>query len=271
MRVVSYSDHYVRPEHFADYTVWMLNGADPWLMRPLRSFAAEYGLSEKQRSGAEIVRHLRALVNQWIDSGKDSHGIEEPSKRNVITVLPDAGERLTDVLQEWIDRHKPSARIMGTGEVAVFDPPIPSLRGVEPALFAREYAVFWLYKILNSPVAARIARCSNRTCGAYYLRRRVRNSAIKRGTYCVRCSGVGSTVRTNASRERRKQTLINLAADVWPADWKPTVGYSKLSDWVAARMKKKKMSPPVEITGRWVTEKRKEIEMEVERRKHAKG
>jgi hypothetical protein len=143
------------------------------------------------------------------------------------------------MLGAWVDRHKPSVGVMGTGELAVWDPPTPSLRDVEPSLFGKEYAMYWLFKLLNSPVAALLARCENRKCGNYYLRRRVRKSPIKRGTYCGRCTGVGSTARTKASRERRKQTLINLAAGVWPDEWKPTREYRKLSDWVAAEMRKK--------------------------------
>jgi hypothetical protein len=143
------------------------------------------------------------------------------------------------MLGAWVDRHKPSVGVMGTGELAVWDPPTPSLRDVEPSLFGKEYAMYWLFKLLNSPVAALLARCENRKCGNYYLRRRVRKSPIKRGTCCGRCTGVGSTARTKASRERRKQTLINLAAGVWPDEWKPTREYRKLSDWVAAEMRKK--------------------------------
>jgi hypothetical protein len=266
LKLLPSGDYYIAPKYFADYTVALLNGADPWQLFPLSAFAGEYKASEKQFSSAEMTRYLRALVDNWIDSGKDASGIEEPSHRNVSGVFQDSGERLTDVLGSWIGRHRPMLGILGSGELAVWDPPIPTLRGSEPAFFGKEFAVYWLYKLLNSLFASRLARCGNQKCGRYYLRRRVRKSAIKRGAFCSNCSGAGSAARTKISRKKQEQELIEAGAYAWPS-WRADL-HGKQSEWVAleinTRLGKER------ITGNWVTRNRPAIEAEVKRRMKAK-
>jgi hypothetical protein len=85
---------------------------------------------------------------------------------------------------------------------------------------------------------------------------------IKRGAYCGKCIGIGAAERTRISRNARKQELIDLAAKVWPLDWKPTPKYKSRSDWVVAEMKKRK--PSVLITRKWISQNQQAIEMAVD-------
>jgi hypothetical protein len=221
------------------------------------------------------MKEFRALVEQWIDSGKDSNGIEQPLTRNVRKVPPGYTESLFDVLLAWLGRHTPKPVLTNSGRIAISlgSPSISELdengrvRYLDPEHYAKECAIFHFKELLDLAGAHRLARCNNPKCGRYYLRRRLRKAEIKRGTYCGECSGVGSVVRTRASRGVRAQKLVNLAVDVWD-QWKPTHRYGKKSDWVAKQINKR--SDAV-ITGKWVSQNQRAIESELERRKHAKS
>jgi hypothetical protein len=228
----------------------------------------EYGEGGETDANAEFAKFLRALVDRWIDSGIDSFGRERPLRRHLQNRLSGFNESLFDLLLRWTETHLKPA-LLGTGKVTFLDQ-FPFLPKPDPESLGRDRATYWFMELLNCPGANRLARCSNIECGAYYVRQRLRKKEIKRGPFCERCAGTAATDRVKLSRERQKQALINLAADVWPTTWKPTKRYSTLSMSVVAAMKKKAKTP-VAITGKWVTQNRKAIEIEVERRENAKS
>jgi hypothetical protein len=170
----------------------------------------------------------------------------------------------------------PTPVLMQTGKVAIAVQS-PShwelderglVKYLEPGKYAEECAIFYFKELLDTPGAHRVSRCNNPECSRpYYLRRRLpREAEIKRGTYCGKCAGIGSVARMRISRESRKQKMISLAADFWDG-WKPTNRQGKRPDWVAKQVNRQSHAT---ITGKWVSQNLRAIEMELER-KRAKG
>ena len=257
-----------RDRWLPDWVVGFLNGEKHWGLLDHPNVGKHYSPETRQQADELFAKSLHALANQWIDSGKDSEGIEEPLKRDVSRILPGDTQPLFDVLSDWLGRNMPKPALMRTGKVAILVDP-PNLGALDPRFYARECAVYWFKELLDTPGAYRVARCKNPACQIYYLRGRLQKSAIKRGTYCRHCGGAASTERTRSSRESCKRRLIDLAADFWPG-WKPTGQNLKQSNWVAAKMKRK-LGTNIQITGKWVTQNRKAIETEVKLREQARG
>lgn len=242
---------------------------DPITASYLTEIDTEYGPAGRRLAHQEFVGCLRALVDQWIDSSKDPDGIEEPLKRSLTGKFPGSEDPLYEVLVAWVGKNvRPS--IERTGKLVALEP-LLFFPGLDPISFGRQHAIYWFVTLLDCPGARRLSRCANRGCRQYYARRRLRTAPVKRGAFCSKCGGAGSEARTKVSRDVRKQQLIALAADVWPVLWKPTRRHAKLSELVVAKMKRKTRKTPVTITGKWVSQNRKIIEMEVERRKNAKS
>ena len=258
-----------------EWIVWLLNEGKHWGWLDHASNPLNLKPEQLRRADEVFMKQFRALVEQWIESGKDSNGIEQPLTRNVRNVPSGYAEPLFGVLLAWLGRHTPKPVLMNSGKIAISlcSPSISELdengrvRHLDPEHYAKECAIFHLKELLDLAGAHRLARCNNPKCGRYYLRRRLRKAEIKRGTYCGECSGAGSVARTRVSREGRAQKLVNLAVQVWD-QWKPTHRYGKKSDWVAKQINKRSDAA---ITGKWVSQNRTAIEIEQERRKHAKG
>jgi hypothetical protein len=94
---------------------------------------------------------------------------------------------------------------------------------------------------------------------------------IEHGTFCKECKNRGGARRIAASREQRKKEMIGSAADCW-LKWKPRHG--KQAKWIAKLVNREldkhhRIHDP--ITGKWVTQNKKSIEAELERRNHAKS
>jgi hypothetical protein len=143
--------------------------------------------------------------------------------------------------------------------------------------FGMKVAMYWFARLLDSPFSRLLARCDD--CGTYFAYERAPRIDIKGGTHCANCKGQGSARRMKSTRERRTNELVGFAADVWE-QWKPDSRHGVRSKWIAERVNrrtakiegksgKKSESLFSVITGRWVTQHLTEIEVEVERRKHA--
>jgi hypothetical protein len=81
---------------------------------------------------------------------------------------------------------------------------------------------------------------------------------IKNGTYCERCKGKGRAISTSRTRDRKRQLLLELAAEFLPqySDKKRDCGQS---EWIADQMNRR-LRPEDRITKKWVTQNRKKIE-----------
>jgi len=266
-------DKAVQPFHLGRI-VNFLNGGKHWGWLSEAETAKHYQPEQVKQADILFTKRLRALVDQWIGSGKDREGIESPLNRNVNAVPTGYTQPLFDVLSAWLNRNMPTPALMRSGKIAIIAQP-PKDRTTDehglvkfrdPEEYGNECAIFHFKELLDTPGAHRVGRCNNPKCRRYYVRRRLRKAEIKRGTYCGNCTAAGSVERMKRSREARKQRLVSLAADRWD-DWKQTRRYGEKADWVARQMNK--LSDRA-ITAKWVTRNRLAIEAEVERRKHAK-
>jgi hypothetical protein len=216
--------------HHLSLAVFFLNGGGHWGMLDWGMLNAPQKSEDVKRGDAVFLKTFRALVNQWIDSGKDGEGIESPLRRNVNEVPGGYEVPLYEVMLGWLNRNLPKPALMRNGKIAILaqspklwttdDRNLVKYR--DPEEYARECAIFQFKELLELPGANRLACCNNPRCGRYYLRIRLRKKEIKRGAYCGKCVAIGAVERTKISRNARKQELIELAANVWPPDWKPT-------------------------------------------------
>jgi len=199
---------------------------------------------------AETFHHaLRGLVDAWIDSGK-SNGVESPHER----IVP---RHIQAVLVGYSHRNPVRWDYSASdGGLRIY----ATLRNRtdDRARAALDTASVLFIRLLNWRARARLARCDE--CGTYFLRKRMpkKGMNIKRGSFCPKDKGKGSAKRTNAGRERKRGGLVARAAEFWPK-WKPARRYGERSVWVARQMN-------AGITGKWVTQNKKAIEAEVERR-----
>jgi hypothetical protein len=268
----------VAQAHHLRRAVYLLNGGKHWGWLSFPGEADTFTPEVLKRADAMFLSSFRALANQWIDSGVDAE-IESPLARNIRKVPPGYTESLFDVLYAWLNRNMPKPTLMNSGKIAIVAQSPNNwtadehglARQVEPAAYARECAIFHFKELLDTPGAHRLARCNNPECGRLYLRSRLRKREIKRGTFCADCAGKGSQVRTRATRDRRRQALIELAAGYW-AQWKTRSRREKQSVWVALKVNRDRKSREDMrvITDRWVSRNREAIEREIEKRTHRK-
>lgn len=268
-------DKAAQPHHLSRI-VHFLNGSKYWGWLSEPEMAENYQPEQVNQGNALFTMTLQALVDQWIDSGKDAEGIESPLTRNLNAVPLGCTQPLLDVLLAWLNRGNwPSYTLMQSGKIGIVSqPPRPFIadeRGLakyrEPEEYANGCAIFFFMELLDTPGSHRVGRCNNSECGRYYVRQRLRKADIKRGSYCGQCARVGSVVRTKISRETARQKLVSLAAGCWDA-WTQTRRNGERADWVAKQVNKRST---VGVTGRWVSRNLKAIEVELERRKNAKS
>jgi len=259
--------------HHLGHAVYLLNGGKHWGWLSFPGEGDAFTVEVLEHADATFLDAFRALVNQWINSGIEAE-IESPLNRDVRKVLPGDTTPLFDILYAWLNRNMPKPALMNSGKIAILAQS-PSnwttdeqglAKRVEPEEYAKECAIFHFKELLDTPGAHRLGRCNNPECGRHYLRRRLRKKEIKRGTFCTECVGKGSQVRTRATRDRRRQTLIESAAGYW-TQGKAVRLRGTLSDWVAGKLRKEQN---ITITRKWVSRNRKAIEIEVEKRVQSK-
>jgi hypothetical protein len=244
-------------------------------------------LSSDGRESSMLTRLVRFVVDKWIDSGRNVDG-EYPWKRQ-----PWRG-----LIRYYMERNPPELFFTKDGlsllvgspryargearDLAWFAkcveemlsqlpdrrPPDAKYRKVLHSAAVRATALY--LQMLDSPISARLFRCDG--CGAYFARTRAPKKAhpISRGSWCANCKGKGSARRNENSRDSRTGKMVELAADVWP-QWQPERRHrdGERGEWVAHKVNQRQRWK--NITANWVTRHTKEIEAEVDRRKHAKG
>jgi hypothetical protein len=240
-----------------DVILSYLNGGRHWGRLILPDFARKYTREEIIRTDAEFLKTLRALVDQWIDSGINEDGIETPSSRYVRGLPKGYSESLFDILHRWLGRNMPKTVLMNEGKIGILDQR-PNLYGeLELDAYAHESAIFYLKELLECPAPHRLGKCRNPKCRTYFIRKRARNGEIKRGTYCGKCQLIGASERTRLSRQRRKNQQLDAAAKVW-RQWKKSNSYPNRSEWVAKQVNKQVRSG-TPIQAKWVTQNKKTI------------
>lgn len=114
-----------------DRVIGLLNGGKDWgwLSRPV--VKNEYSPGLVQKANSQFTRSLRALVDQWIDSGRDPEGREAPTRRDINIIPPGYTEPLFDMLHDWLRSNKPPAVLRRSGKIAVVVK-WPDIYGIDP-------------------------------------------------------------------------------------------------------------------------------------------
>ncbi len=140
--------------------VELLNTGRHWglLQHPL--VAQGYTPEALRRADAAFLTTLRALVDQWIDSGINEDGTETPSSRYVRGLPRGYSESLFDILCGWLGRNMPKPLLSSDGRIGIIDQP-PNHYGLEAETYAREQAIYYFKELLESPVPHRLGKCKN--------------------------------------------------------------------------------------------------------------
>lgn len=235
----------------------LLNGLDDDHSVPLSTVGNAMYL--KPPSASEI---LRSWMDQWLASGKASDG-DDPSRRN----FEDA-QSVGVAAYEYSKRGK----IVLLGSGASLHPWIQPndktrsgrlrpLLGPSPSDRASEQLVFFLL----SPVRFRLAKCSNESCGTYFLLNQW-NRLYKRGTFCEDCKRNRSQESAKAATAKdRKDVKLALQIGVAkrfgkqisrnPLWYRDENLKSKIAEFLNAKFGDRELvraAYPKGITGKWV-------------------
>ena len=227
----------------------------------------------------EFLDTLRRLADQWIASGRDQLG-EQPWSRNVFWVSDAYQERIDITLRKFLQRNPPpiwsgsDGRLETATHLWLPTPlawPFPEPELEDTLARARDFAIYEFQKFLESSCPQRLFKCDE--CGRYFVRVKAprKETPIYHGTFCENCKHKGGKRRTDSTRKQRKTQMIEWAAECW-TKW--TEGSGVRSEWVADRVNARINGQPISwgtIKGNWVTWHQAEIEVEAERRNHAKG
>jgi hypothetical protein len=226
--------------------------------------ALEWANPEKPRTVEEVATatgifqtQLRALVDEFIQTGIDESKVETPSNRRVRAAVDEPPIPIFDVLYEWFVRNKPMPALNSDGTIAILAGR-PRLDGRSPEQYARDMAIYYFQELLASPLWTRIGKCTNSHCGQYFLRQRRRKNPIKRGSYCGECKLIGGAERTRQGRHARKVQMLHVAAQAWSASNERRLRTDRAT-WVAAQVNKK-FGKVQFVYPKWVNQNREEIE-----------
>jgi hypothetical protein len=168
---------------------------------------------EDYTSASEVfLSELRKLVDEWLDSGRDGQGIEEPQKRSLENA-PNAYEAMNG----WLLNKKFSGLATTSGDITF-------LLGTEvrndgedtPIADAYDQACLIFVRLMESPVKYKLFKCSDISCGYYVLEKP--RKRYKRETYCAEHRYRVSARRgTQESRNREKGAVFGTALDAMRA------------------------------------------------------
>lgn len=198
---------------------------------------------------------LRMLVDQWIDSGK-SGGTERPWGRSAPVEPLNALVTRHPMFLEY--RHP----IAKPNDLRFSMFPLILQLGEDLIMAAQDVAGYLFIELLRSPESSRLSRCDS--CGKYFVRARKPKlyTVINRGSFCQKHLGQGGYARVKASRDNRKNLLIELAVEYWP-QWKPTHRHGNRSLWIANRVNQRLPRGVDAISGKWITQNQSAIETHV--------
>jgi len=173
-------------------------------------FAADGDYAE---AGNCVKTRLRMYVDQWLASGFDANGLEEPQKRHLLPEHSTPNSDLTTFLNRWLSTHHPQATVFATGEIRQQysrRTEVTRDNAVSPIQDANDELARELIYYLQSPLKWTLTRCANAKCGHYYVRRRPR-ALYKSPTYCSACRR-SATARLAMDRKRAGERHASLDA-----------------------------------------------------------
>ena len=252
-----------------DMILHLLNGEETrWgvLNWPIPELNLPSASQRKVANSAFIIR-LRAFVDGFIQTGIDSNGVETPSSRRVrasvdeppiLTVSADEPPvSIFDEIYESFRRNQPRPLLNGNGTIAIVANQ-PRWENQAPELYARDMATHYFQELLASSFWSCIGKCANPVCKRYFLRKRQRKTAIKRGSYCGSCKLIGGAERTRLSRKRAKREMLQVAAQAWQ-EWGTRGRRTDRAAWVANRVNKV-LGKTRFIRPKWVNQNHEAIE-----------
>jgi len=212
-----------------------------------------------ERAEQVLTEVLRSLVSEWIDSGKNPDGQEEPLRRALSLGSCDAVNR-------YLQRHPPQFFLFEGNKIgAVFAEEKPQSTGPDdPIAAAKEEAIRLLVHFMDSDARRQLAKCF--VCHEYFYPARKIRDFYQRGAYCEACRPKVSMLDTEDSREQWRKKVMKLAVEAWPK-WRPSYGPQAL--WVAMRVNEKLSPGDKRIKGAWVTRNDEEIIARVQEMQNA--
>jgi hypothetical protein len=187
------------------YLLFSLNGK--------RDFGAELGpnaLGSREGATELFLSELRALVDEWLDSGRstlpgEGGKIEEPPKRNL-----ENAPRAYEAMNGWLISERFSGLASTSGEIT-FTFGFKEMRPdgpIEDAAYKEACRIFVL--LMQSPERYKLFKCADISCG-YYLLDKPRKQ-YKRETHCAEHRHRVSALRgTRESRNRENEALFKTA------------------------------------------------------------
>jgi len=223
--------------------------------------------------GAEFLSTLRALVDQWIESGRPQReGGENPWERSVRVSTQRYPRPIIDTLRNYHARNPPTVLLMGDGRFGVTsDPrrawPLPELKPETMLARARDFAISEFVMLLDSPSRERLFKCDG--CGTYFVRLRApkKDVPIKKGTFCEKCKSAGGARRMGDTRRDKKLEMLKVAADAW-GKWRYSHRHPDQREWVAREVNKR---CGTKIRRKWVSQNLQKVLECVEALNNAKG
>jgi hypothetical protein len=173
---------------------------------------------------ALVSAHLRSLVDEWLDTGRERNGSEWPSRRNIHKTL-----RGWEAASEFMEQSPP--RLLLSPDPGGFDlvlaEPNWSRPWAEDFFKAQEIEASRLFVgILASEWQQRLCKCRYPPCGRYFVGRKLRHSYLH-GTFCSpqHRQLFSAEAITKARRRAGRSYLIDAAAQ-----W---LSQQKVSAWQA--------------------------------------
>lgn len=183
------------------------------------------------RPMAEHSETLRTLIDEWIDSGIQTDGSEQPRSRHlsdestveyveageIITAVAKPKSRIRRMVNDYQKRYPMFVQLQdGGGTLPVFaaegddelkadkQPPMPGREVV--SLFIQFYDSPWLFRLM---------RCAKSKCRTYQLVNAPRKSYLH-GWYCAGCSKTAAATRsTSKARTNERERKLQACAVAW--------------------------------------------------------
>jgi hypothetical protein len=222
---------------------------------------------EDYRQASQIlIAELRGLVDQWLDSGRRTDGVEEPKARTL-----DKAESAYRAMTAWALSHKPMVLSTIAGEliVTVGWSERRTDGQDDPKADAKDEARRIFVLMMDSPVKYALFKCGKADCGRYYILEKPRK-VYKLGTYCPDHRRRVSALRgTKEKRELERRAGLEIAANAlsaWPGLSERTQAKHKTAKgYIASKLSH------LGLTAKWVTRNLSEIENRSKGDNHAKS
>jgi hypothetical protein len=223
---------------------------------------------------------LRMYVDEWLDTGMNSQGVEEPDARD-LTKAPNACAAVRRFAGEQLLRLEPASNGLRLRFPSVKSGPFSA-----PLVAGMDYADLLFSLFFLCEWRARLGKCRRDECGRYFELKHW-NRAYKRGTLCPECQrghSLASALRsTSEARKTAEKELYRLAARRFgkrllkTADWHRGREFkATVVDFLNCQIMKTDRLKSVYqrgITGKWLSrsKNRNGIDEVARGEEHAKG